>query len=252
VIVNQSFVRLVFGDRNPLGRRLRYVHREEWDGPREDEKASPWYEIVGVVRDMGMADARDPKIAGIYHPATPDRIYPAQVAVHVKGEPEAFIPRLRALATETDPTLRLYEVTSLDALSDTELAFIAFWFRMLLGVSAIALTLSLAGIYAVMAFTVARRTREIGIRVALGADARRVVTAVFRRPLTQVGIGIGVGVLLLMLMASGDIAKLPTPKYMVGIVAYALFMMGVCMLACIVPTRRALRIEPTEALKGDG
>jgi putative ABC transport system permease protein len=105
---------------------------------------------------------------------------------------------------------------SLARVNQAELDFIGVGVRLLLVVSTVALTLALAGIYTVMSCTVARRTREIGIRVALGADQRRIgLGMIFRRPLTQVAL-------------------------------------GVCLLACIVPTRRALSIEPTEALRSDG
>jgi predicted permease len=257
VIVNRSFVRLVLGDRNPIGRRLRYVHYEEWDDSKPREPG-PWHEIVGVVGDMGMAvgadmgaaPGSDPKVAGIYHPVSPGATSPAHIAVHVRGDPLSFAPRLSAAAMATDPTLRLYDLTRLDQANESDLQFLAFWSRILMLVSAVALTLSLAGIYAVMSFTVSHRTREIGIRVALGASRRRIVGAIFRRPLTQVALGIVGGSVLVTLLAVGVIGTL-TPKHVGMIVGYSAVMMAVCMLACIVPTRRALRVEPSEALRAE-
>jgi predicted permease len=253
VIVNQSFVNLVLGGRNPIGRRVRFRHFEESEAEWSDgAEAGPWHEIVGVVQDMGMAAGTDPKVAGIYHPLAPDATYPLHMAVHVRGDPAAFTPRLRAVAFAVDPTLQLDRIVPMHELSDGELQFLGFWFRITVFVSAIAVMLSLAGIYAVMSFTVSRRTREIGIRVALGADRRRVALTIFRRPLTQVAFGVlagGVLMALLMIAASGFAVR---PKAMALLALYAAFMMLVCMLACIVPTRRALRIEPTEALRGDG
>jgi ABC-type antimicrobial peptide transport system permease subunit len=129
-------------------------------------------------------------------------------------------------------------------------------------ITAVALLLSLAGIYAVLSFTVARRTREIGVRVALGASRHRVVTAIFRRPLTQVGMGVVVGGLLVAmgtLVLSVHVpdselrlseARIPL-EHVALLVAYAAFMLGVCLLACVVPTRRALRVEPSEALRAE-
>jgi putative ABC transport system permease protein len=112
----------------------------------------------------------------------------------------------------------------------------------------------------VLSFTVARRTREIGVRVALGASRRRVVTAIFRRPLTQVGLGVVVGTILIAagaMAASGwapdrgiDLSAVGISAGQVALLAaYAVLMLGVCLLACVVPTRRALGIEPTEALR---
>jgi ABC-type antimicrobial peptide transport system permease subunit len=116
--------------------------------------------------------------------------------------------------------------------------------------------LSLAGIYAVLSFTVARRTRDIGVRVALGASRQRVVLATFRRPLVQVAMGIVVGTAIIFTAAvlfrntelPGSENEL-TLQGMAMIVGYGIVMLGVCMLGCMAPTRRALNIEPTIALR---
>ena len=251
VVVNESFVRRVLEDRNPIGRRLRYTY----NGPvPSGSEPGPWYEIVGVVPDLAM-DMRpdDPKVAGLYHPATPAATYPAQVAVHVNGQTDTFVPRFRAIVAEVDPTLRMYDVQRLDQVVIGSVQGMIFWFRLFVGISAMALLLSLAGIYAVMSFTVSRRTREIGIRVALGATHRRVLAAVFRRPLIQVAIGVIIGSGLVLFMVWGESGReMVTAKQLAAVTAYAVVMMGVCLLACVVPTRRALGVEPTEALRGEG
>jgi putative ABC transport system permease protein len=246
VIVNESFVRLVLGGRNPIGRHLR--DRYGARGPRSGNwEPGPWHEIVGVVPDLGMSKATDPKVAGFYHPLAADGVGPLHVAVHVHGgDAAAFAPRLRAVAAAVDPTLRVDAVARMDTLSDRGIEFGMFWVRLLAVVSAVAMLLSMAGIYAVMSFTVTRRTREIGIRVALGASRRRVVVAVFTRPLAQVGLGIVAGAVLTA-MVNGR----ATPAALVGALVYAVLMLGVCLLACVVPTRRALRVEPTVAMRVD-
>jgi predicted permease len=257
VIVNKSFVRRVLGDRNPIGRRIRYLRFEE-SGPVPDPKSGPWYEIVGVVRDLGMAigaDAgaapgSDPKVAGIYHPVASGDLYPAQVALQMRGDPEAFVPRLRSIATSVDPALRLYDIMPLSNAKDAELEFLSFWFRLLLMVSGVALVLSLAGIYAVMSFTVARRTREIGIRVALGASTRRIAAATFAQPMRQVAGGVLAGSVIVGMLVRASTGAMQIGQVVVVLV-YGALMMGVCLLACVVPTRRALRIQPTEALRSD-
>ena len=133
---------------------------------------------------------------------------------------------------------------------------VRLWLRVTILMTAIALLLSLAGIYAVLSFIVARRTREIGVRVALGASRQRVVGAIFRRPLTQVGLGILAGGALIA--AAGSIeTEMPglsgelSLRQVAMLLAYATLMLGVCLLACVVPTRRALRVEPTIALRMD-
>ena len=132
------------------------------------------------------------------------------------------------------------------------------WFRLVVVGGAIALLLTLAGIYAVMAFTVARRTREIGVRVALGAVPRQVATGVFGRAVRHVAYGILVGgvILPLLVLAMKRVVEPgpPLPPLPVGaalLAGYLALMMGVCLLGCVVPLRRALRVQPTEALAAD-
>lgn len=143
----------------------------------------------------------------------------------------------------------------MDEVTNDILWIVGFWLRVTILLTAVALLLSLAGICSVLSFVVARRTREIGIRVALGASRRRVVGAICRRPLTQVGLGILAGAALIV--AGGSIeTEIPalsgelSLEQLATIVGYAP-MLGVCLLACIVPTRRALGVEPTVALRVD-
>ena len=253
VIVNESFVDRVFGGRNPVGRRVRYQRLGPSDGADPGSDApGPWHEILGVVPDLGMARAGAPAVAGIYHPlASAALTAPLHIAIHVRGAPQAFAPRLRTVAAAVDPALRLDAVLPIAQLSRTSLQFLDFWFRLTVLVSAVAMVLSLAGIYAVMSFTVARRTREIGIRVALGASAPLLAASIFARPLTQVGLGVaGGGVLagfLFFAMSSDRVSAMGVAL----LVAYSALMLGVCLLACVVPTGRALRVEPTQALRAE-
>ena len=257
-IVDRGFVDEVLKGWNAIGRRVRLSEGRAVDEAGSDAPR-PWYEIVGVVEDLGMGHvAEQGRPAGLYLPApmggagTDGAVH---MMVHVRGDPMALAPRLRTLATAVDPTLRLSEFQRLDEVADHLLWLIGLWLRITVVLSAIALLLSLAGIYAVLSFTVARRTREIGVRVALGASRRRVVIAIFRRQLTQVGLGVLAGGALIAaaaLVPSPDAGPLGgglSLRQAALLVAYAAFMLGVCMLACIVPTRRALGVEPTEALR---
>ena len=248
VIVNQSFVDRVLDGRNPIGRRIRTVQVES------EQEPHPWYEIIGVVNDLGMnylGNTHGFGGAGFYYPLSQAAAHPIYMAVHVKGDPESFGPRLRAVGNSVDPTLRFYELQRLDQLYRGGLRMIGIFLRVALLLSSVALVLALAGIYSVMSFTVSRRTREIGIRVALGADARRVALAIFSRPLAQVGLGVIAGGGLVALLVHFVMEAL-SPRGIVLVIAYAALMMGVCMIACIVPVRRALRVEPTDALREDG
>jgi len=177
--------------------------------------------------------------------------------LHTLGDPMEFVTRVRAIAATVDPALRLADFQRMDQVTSDLLWIGAMWLRMTLVMTAVALVLSLAGIYSVLAFAVARRTNEIGVRVALGASRRGVLVAIFRKPLTQVSIGIVVGAALIAL---GTVGLSHTyqfqdwPKTLsagqIGLLAlYAVFMLGVCLLACVVPTRRALAVEPVVAMR---
>jgi predicted permease len=256
-IVDQGFVDQALLGRNPIGRRVRIADGGTLpDGPGAD--SLPWHEIVGVVKELGMTGAAETtRGIGLYLPATAGSGFAPQMVIHAQGDPMALVPRVRALAGAVDPTLRLSEVQRMDQVADDLLWILGMWLRASLAMTAVALLLSLAGIYAVLSFTVARRTREIGVRVALGAHRRRVLTAIFRRPLTQVGLGIAAGATLIGVGTVGLSRTTQFSSWPSGLsagqvallVAYAAFMLGVCLLACVVPTRRALRVQPAEALR---
>ena len=255
VIVDQAFADLVMAGRNPVGQRVRIL-RETADSAAADE---PWYEIVGLVKELGMSHVvQRRRTAGLYLPAVPGSQGAPSMIVHGPSDASSLAPRVRELATAVDPALRLESVSRIDHIVNPMLWFLGLWLKIVAGLTAVALLLSLAGIYAVLSYIVARRTREIGVRVALGASARRVITSIFRRPLIQVTIGVIAGAALIGVAA---IALQQTQEFAgmkgrglkiveIAILAgYALFMLGVCMLACVVPTLRALRVQPMEALR---
>lgn len=253
VIVNESFVDRVLGGYNPIGRRVRHTYFESQDqsGPTPEEPG-PWYQIIGVVGDMATTFGDfDPKAAALYHPVAPSAAYPVQIALRAGGDPLLFVTALRVISADVDPTLQLHEIQRLDQVVQSELDFYSFWFWLSVIVVGLTVVVSLAGIYSVMSFTVAKRTREIGIRVALGSSHLEVVLAIFRRPIVQIGLGLVLGAS----MASALVYLIHAEVTVVGAALVALYGLGVglvCMLACIVPIRRALGIEPTDALRVEG
>jgi hypothetical protein len=251
LIVNITFVRTVLHGRNPLGRRIRFVAEPSGDEDRSsDERVGPWHTIVGIVGDLGMTDGSDPHEtgAGIYQPLIPGASAAPFIAVRTTSDPGTLGPRLRTIAAAIDPTLRVTDIKRLDDVQAQTIDFSMSWFRVLAGVTAIALMLSLASIYSVMAFAVAQRTREIGVRVALGASPRQIVGTIFARPLRQVALGVAFGALLVTTLSRLVLETL-TMREAGVITGYAVLMWCVCLAACVVPTRRALGIEPTEALR---
>jgi putative ABC transport system permease protein len=251
VIVDQGFVDRLLDGRNAIGQRVRFAPERRADGTLSDE-ARPWYQIVGVVKELGMMyPTHRRRAAGMYFPADPARSGPLHLMVHVKGDPMTLAPRVREVSTAVDPALRLSGFQRVNEVTDQIQWVLLLWLRITMVLTAIALLLSLAGIYAVLSFTVARRTREIGVRVALGASKLRVVAAIFRRPLIQVAIGVVAGGALIAAGAFALAVDGLSLSQLGVLLGYAAFMLAVCLLACIVPTHRALRVEPTEALRSE-
>ena len=237
-VVNKAFVDRVMGGRNPIGRRIRYA----WEPAPQ-----PWYEIIGVAPDVGIQSGWGP--AGIYRPLVRTSMYPLNAAIHVRGDPEVFAPRLRAIATDIDVTLRVMDLMPLKDVVNGEVKFMEFWVKLTTIVSAMVLVFSLVSIYAVMSFAVSRRTREIGVRVALGGSPWRIVRAVFAHPLRQLGMGLLAGTVLVWALQGGTDNGWPTVTELLTLGAYTALMTVVCLIACVVPTRRALAVQPTEALR---
>jgi predicted permease len=248
LVVNADFVQRVLGGRQAVGRRVRFRNRESGSEPW-----GPWHEIIGVVQGIPMNRHPEMSPAGLYLPLKPE-VASVRMAVHLRNEPESFTPRLRAIATALEPNLRLYEPMRLDRIGNADVSLFWLGTRILIGGSLLILALSLAGIYAIMSFTVSRRTREIGIRVALGADRRRILASSFARPLAQIAAGVFLGVAFCVLYLRGEVQQsvaggIGYLRVAAIIVGFTAAMFAVCMLACIVPTRRALGIQPTAALK---
>ena len=241
VIVNQSFVDRVLGGRNAVGRRVRYAPPPGRDADAETE---PWYQIVGVVPDLAMLAEDSPDGAGLYHPLAQLPAYPVYVSGDVGGDAHLFASRLRTLAESVDPALRLDEILPLDQVGGSLMLELTLTSAIVTGVGALAVVLSLAGIYSVLAFRVERRTREIGLRAALGADRQRIIIPMLKPVFIQVGLGISFAVGIIFLLGVAQSAR------GAAIVAtFAVFTLVISILACAVPIRRALRVEPTEALR---
>jgi putative ABC transport system permease protein len=241
VIVNEAFARLYMGGATPVGRRVRYASANP-------AITQPWFDIVGMVRDIGMTPTDRGEAPYMFTPSSVATAPAIVVAVRVNGDPAALAPRVRAIAADLNAGLRLDEVRSLDDIT---------WgvdVPMMIGAGAIAsvvslgLFLSAAGIFSLMSVSVARRTREIGLRAALGASRGRLMAGVFSRALLLIGSGIAAGNVVLMLFVGlSDEAELGNLTQPLLLTSSVMLLVG--LLACIEPARRALRIQPTDALK---
>ena len=240
MMVNQSFARHVFGGLNPIGQRIRIV-----GGEVSTYAGDTWYEVVGMVRDFGWQLPRPQEQSAMYLPTL---VAPAgragSIAVRVRN-PEAFAQRLRVIAAEVDPTIRLTDVKLLTNVGGGEAAGNWVLTSVVGLVSFIVLLLSATGIHSLMSFTVARRTREIGIRAALGARPGRIVAGIFGRAFLQVSAGLVAGSALVVFVGLGS-----AREFLVLLAADGIMLVA-GLTACAVPLKRALRINPTEALRAE-
>jgi len=238
VVVNQAFMREI--GRNPVGARVRTP-------PHGNEREpGPWHEIVGVVTDL---EPEGGELDSIYRAASAADLDPVVVAVHVAGDAAPLAPRVAALARQVDAGLQLRDIVTFHD-------FVAREKRRMVGgtmifgtVLLVAVVFSAAGLYALMAVAVQRRTREIGIRIALGANRPRVLRTLFDRAARQLGGGIIVGNSLILLLAWRTDSL--TADLLASSAITSVIMAAVGVLACAAPARRALRIQPTEALRQD-
>ena len=241
VVVNRAFVTQLLGGANAVGKRLHYVAAGS---------VPTQYEIVGVVSDLGTnAIAPDLVEPVVFH--TIQKSTRATALIRMRGDdPVRFSSRLRDMTAALDPTLRLRIVTFAE-LDRQQLIAVRL---MLLACSLVivaVLLLSAAGIYAMMSFTVSQRRKEIGIRSAMGADARQLLRSIFAKAALQLLAGVVVGVVLALLTDRASDGELlgPFGRTLVPITAAMMTIVG--LFATLGPARRGLRIQPTEALRAE-
>jgi predicted permease len=248
IVVNSAFVRQLLGGANAVGRRVNYLEA----GARQPPSgvATTQYEIVGVMTDLS-TNAIEPELVEpvIYHPRRSSTR--ATALIRMRGtDPLQLSSRLRNLTAALDPTLRLRIVTFSEMKRQAAIALRL----MLLGSSLVVVTvllLSAAGIYALTSFTVSQRRKEIGIRAAMGADARQLLRGIFTKAALQLAGGVAVGIALALLVdwvSDGEMLG----SFGRGVLPVtAVFMVIVGLFATIGPARRGLRIQPTEALRAE-
>ena len=240
-LVNQAFARHYLDGASPVGHRVRFAGGDAG-------KPEPWFEIVGMVSDIGMTPTDFGEAPYLFRAAAPAGTFPLVMGVRVAGDPAAVAPRVRRIAADLDPSLRLDDVGSLDDLAwrvDVPALVAAGAIAV---VVALGLFLSAAGIFSLMSVNIARRTREIGLRAALGAGRGRLLAGVFFKAFVLIGSGVATGNLVLLLFVALS-EEVTLPVVIDALIVTSATMIVVGMLACAEPARRALRIEPMEALR---
>jgi len=248
VVVAESFARHWWPDASPLGRRVRL------GGPNED-----WHAIVGVVADVKYGGLEEPAQEMVYWPsttgpaATPQVTRAMEIVVKTTGDPLALVPVLRREAEALNPRIPVSNPRTFQEVFDTATSRTSFTMTLLGTASVIALLLGLVGIYGVVSYVVSQRTREIGVRIALGATAPSVRRLVLRHGLllaaTGVVLGLAASAALSSVMATLLYGVRAIDPVTYGVVAAAL--VAVSMAATWIPAARAAGVDPARALRAD-
>jgi predicted permease len=243
VIINRDIAQLFWPGENPLHRRIGF------SGNRN--QPTSWAEIVGIVGDTKHRDLARGASPEYYTPALQSPPITAFLVVRVIGDPAATIIGIRHSVAEVDSTLPLSTFVSMNQRISESVAEPRFR-TLLLGIfAALALILAAAGIYGVMSYNVAQRTREIGIRIAMGAGRRDILGLVLGHSLKLTSIGIAIG-----LAASWGLTRLlasvlynVTPHDFFTLAGVSVLLSAAALLASYIPARRAMRVDPLVALR---
>jgi putative ABC transport system permease protein len=244
-LVNESFARRYWPGQSPLGKRI------QMGAVRSGVNDAPYLTVIGIVKDGKYVSLGEEAAPFIYFNMAQNVGLSPTLVVRTQGDPLNSLAAVRGEVAALDKNLPLYDVKTMRqhlglALLPARLA------GSVLGVfGMMALALAAAGIYGVMAYSVAQRTREIGIRMALGANARDVLRLVTRQGMTLVAIGMAIGLTsalaLTQLLKSLLLGVSSTDPLTFAVIA--LLLIAVALLACWIPARRATKVDPMIALR---
>jgi predicted permease len=238
-VVNEAFARKFFAGAPPVGRRF-----DLGDGPTE---------VVGLVGDVKFQDIRGTPPATVYLPYRQHKQRAMTFAVKTAAEPSALVGSLRATLASLDPNVPIYALRSQEEQIDLAMRQARLFAHLVSSVAVLALLLACLGIYGTLAYSVVRRTPEIGVRMALGADRARVVRMVLRESLAPVVAGLTIG--LIAALAGSRLVRAMLfglePNDPVTLAAAALLLLATALLAAWLPSYRASRVEPISALRCD-
>jgi putative ABC transport system permease protein len=248
IVINRRLATAYFAATEPLGRRIRLIQ-----GPKEDQPG-PWLTIVGVSPTIrqGDVEALEPA-AVLYKPSRMSASLGTAMIVRTAGDPRSMIGAVREAAKALDSDQPLFDVRTLEEFLARNRWQYAVFGSIFVILAVLALVLSSVGIYAITSYAVAQRTQELGLRLALGAQASQIAWLILRTGLVQLGIGLALGLaaaygvsqILKSLVAQISAVD---PVTFIGVTALLTLVM---LTACLIPARRATRMDPLEALRID-
>jgi putative ABC transport system permease protein len=242
-LVNETMARELWPHQSPLGRRLKF--------PGSEKNPQPWRTIVGIVSDVRQYGLDKKAPMQIY---LPEAQYPTNymtLVVRSSSDPTKLVGAIRKEIAALDPDQPISDVATMTQLLSDSVALRSFSMLLLITFAGVALVLAAVGIYGVIAYTVTQRTREIGIRMALGASRRDILRLVIGRGMTPALVGVVVGLVaafaatrLMQTLLYGVSATDPAT-----FVVISLILAAVALVACYLPARRATRVDPMTALR---
>lgn len=246
-IVNQSFARTHFANADPVGRQMKRAR------PGSHE---PWLTIVGVVPDLIMEGIGNNNASpvGYYIPiAQSDVANGVRMAVRTRGEPAAVTSLVRGAVASLDRDLAIYDVNTMQAVIERQSMFYTIFGTFFMAFGACALFLAAAGLYGVMSFAVTQRTRELGVRSALGAPGGRLIVLIMRKSVGQLVIGLAAGLVLALLASSflQPVLYHVDPRDAAVFAAVVATLTAASLSASFLPALRVTRIDPVRALAAE-
>jgi len=243
VVVSRAFVKAYLSGENPIGKRIRFTFSAQ----------NPFLQIVGVAGDTASVDIAAPAPAIIYTANDQGPSTFLSYLVRTAGEPAAFVGTARAALHEMDPQLPMIQPQSLEQIANqSPSVFLRRYPSYVIGSFAtLALILAIVGLYGLISHMVLQRTREIGIRVALGAQRRDILKMVLRQGIlaTLAGVAIGIVAALALTRLLSSLLFGVTPGDWVTFSSVAVLLLVVALVACSIPARRATRVDPIVALR---
>ena len=242
VLVNETFARKFFPKQDSIGKRINF------SGPKD-----PLWEIIGVCGDGKYNSLGEAPMPAVFRPQFRDYDTLCTLVVRTNGDPRAIIPALRNEIQKMDITLPIYDVKTLTEHMDIPFFPARMAANVLGSFGVLALVLAAIGIYGVMSYVVAGRTREIGLRMALGAQFRHVRQLILRQGMMLATIGLVLGLAIVFVLARFLKSMLYgiSPSDPLTFTTITILLAGVALLACLIPAQRATRVDPMVALRDE-